>query len=122
MPPPNASPIFNNVQQLLDLAINIGTIPAPEDVNMISQDEFETGEEVIILVEGAHSFIFKRAGIIEWFNNRLVSNNPLVNPFTNTVIIRPGSRLSTINPAVRIQVARIAAAPVGGRRRRSRRN
>ncbi len=117
-----AGPIFNNIQQLLDISENIGTITPPEDINMITQEEFVRGEEVIILVENGHNFIFKRPGIIEFFNERIRNNRPLVNPFTNTPIIHPNRPLSTKNPAVHIQIAKISEPEIiltGGRRRKN---
>lgn len=118
---------LTEANQLLIGAEDIGIIPkpAPDQVNALSLAEFENGEDVIIIREAGHDHMYKRDGLLAYFNHRIENNLPLVNPATNNHIINPYDLLS--NPPVFdndivFKVGKIAPPPaVGGRSRRRRR-
>lgn len=110
-------PVFNTIEQLLDVAENVGSIPAPAagEINLLTLEEFRHGEDVIILVEKdasgvEHNFMFKKGPLIDWFNGLIRDRRPLVNPLTRTPIIQPGKQLYTRNPAVKIKLGKIEEA------------
>jgi hypothetical protein len=114
--PPYYSPHhpFREIHELLSIAENVGSIPAPGagDINLLTLDEFRHGEDVIILVEKdasgvEHKFMFKKEPLIDWFNGLIRDNRPLANPLTRTPIIQPGKQLYTRNPAVQIKIGKI---------------
>ena len=113
---PNA---FNNIQQLLIGAVNRGDIPRPPDdeFNALSFAPFEYGEEVIIIREVGHDHIYKKDGLLAFFAHRLANNQPIINPTTNTVLIRPGDPVPNppIFNGITIQTGRIAPAPAAAR-------
>jgi hypothetical protein len=115
---------FTNAEQLLIGAVNRGVIPRPpdEDVNRISLAPFDYGEDVIIIREThggvTHDHMFKRTGLLDFFTHRLNAGSPIINPVTNSVIIRLG--LGDIlpdplvfEPRIEIQIGRIEPAPPG---------
>lgn len=75
-------------------AANIG-------VNSISYDNFQNGEEVVILerIHGIppHTFIFKLEGIEQWFQQKLHRGELPTNPLTGLVITQADIERATLN-------------------------
>jgi hypothetical protein len=108
---------FRDINELLSIAENVGSIPAPAigEINLLTLEEFVPGDDVIILVEKdvsgvEHNFMFKKVPLIDWFNGLIRDNRPLANPLTRTPIIQPGKQLYTRNPAVTIKIGKIEEA------------
>ena len=97
-------PVFTNAEQLLIGAEHIH-LEKPEGMNSISHEEFNKGDEVVLIYEGgehANPHIFKRESLLAYFNHVLGPGGPhgtqqIKNPNTNNVIIRKNDALPVPN-------------------------
>jgi hypothetical protein len=71
------------------------------DINSISHEEFEEGEEVIILerIKGMppHTSMFKIEGIQGWIEAKRLRNEPLTNPKTQHIITQADIERATLH-------------------------
>lgn len=64
----------------------IKEIPSDQMTNMVSHDNFVDGEEIIVITENNHNFIYKIGPLQKWFSTKIRSGHDIPNPATNNPI------------------------------------
>jgi hypothetical protein len=90
--------VMERIRSIREITENLDRIPysgvlsVPRDnVNSISRDTFIQDEEVIVILEDTHRYIFKRGPLETWFKTLRNQGQLLANPLTQNPILNMNS-------------------------------